>query len=55
MRLANWRRVGVAGMSGLSKAQYREQMLIHHRDIALTVSRLVVLLERVMESRQYRD
>lgn len=40
---------------GLSKCEYREQMIVHQRDIALTLSRLVVVLERMLERGQYRD
>lgn len=40
---------------GLSKREYREQSIIHMRDIALTLSRLVVVLERLAERGQYRD
>ena len=40
---------------GLSKAEYRMQAIIHQRDMALTLSRLVVLLERMLERQQYRD
>lgn len=40
---------------GLSKREYREHVIIHQRDIALTLSRLVVVLERMLERGQYRD
>lgn len=40
---------------GLSKREYREQVIVHQRDIALTLSRLVLVLERIAERRQYRD
>lgn len=40
---------------GLSKREYREQVIIHQRDIALTLSRLVVVLERLAERGLYRD
>lgn len=40
---------------GLSKREYREQIIVHQRDIALTLSRLVLVLERVLERGQYRD
>lgn len=40
---------------GLSKREYREQVIVHQRDIALTLSRLVVVLERMLERGLYRD
>lgn len=40
---------------GLSKREYREQSVIHMRDVALTLSRLVLVLERLAERAQYRD
>lgn len=40
---------------GLSKREYREQAIIHQRDIALTLSRLVLVLERMLERELYRD
>lgn len=47
---------GVQSVSaGLSKREYREQVIVHQRDIALTLSRLVVVLERMLERGQYRD
>lgn len=39
----------------MSKREYREQSVIHMRDVALTLSRLVVVLERLVERGQYRD
>ncbi len=40
---------------GLSKREYREQVIVHQRDIALTLSRLVLALERLAERGQHRD